>query len=160
MICSFIPGRIRLRSPRFKNADSISFVINSLKEQPGICKVENNLNTGSVLIHYNPEKIDQQAALNALALLGEDEPLFDDNAEIQSGCACAAPRRPRINKEAVEYFSMLSAFIICTSSAFLRSKGLHVYSGLTLAGLTVQHVFKYRKYLQAIFSSPFSPKAD
>ncbi len=56
-----------------------------------------------------------------------------------------------LKKEAVEYAAMTTAFVICTSSAFLRSKGLHVYSGLTWAGLTLQHMYKYRQRLLKAF---------
>ncbi len=62
-----------------------------------------------------------------------------------------SPRLGQINKDAAEYLAMTGAFIVCTGSAALRSKGLHIYSGLTLAGLTVQHLYKYRKRLLAYF---------
>lgn len=154
MICSFIPGRIRLRSPRFREADNVSALVAILKEQPGMLKIENNPNTGSLLIHYDPEKIDQESALKALALLQTDEErLADDESEPESDCSEAALSLPQINKEAVEYLGMIGAFAVCTSSAFLRSKGLHVYSGLALAGLTVQHIYKYRKRLQRLLSN-------
>lgn len=55
------------------------------------------------------------------------------------------------NKEALEYLGMTAAFVLCTSSAFLRSKGLHIYSGISLAGMTLSHIFKYRHRLAGRF---------
>ena len=155
MICSFIPGRIRLRSPRFKDAETVAALTALLKDQPGFISLENNLSTGSLLLRYDPEKVNQEAALAALDLLenedGQTAPPVDD----ETACGCTGPElmeKLRRNKDAVEYVSMIGAFIVCTSSAFLRSKGLHVYSGLALAGLTIQHVVKYRRRLAAIFN--------
>lgn len=150
MICSFIPGRIRLRSPSFMDEETVATVMDMLKSQPGLLSVENNLNTGSLLIRYDPVKVDQQAAMAALELLSEDE----NQAEETEPAALSQASWPPVNlsKDAVEYVSMIGAFIVCTSSAFLRSKGLHVYSGLALAGLTVQHLLKYRKRLAAILT--------
>lgn len=149
MICSFIPGRIRLRSPLFTDEKSVAMVMDLLKNQPGLQNIENNLNTGSLLIFYDPDKLDQEAVLAALELLEtaeKTEPLRPNEA------SCPLPSI-RLNKEAVEYISMIGAFAICLSSTFLRSKGLHVYSGLALAGLTVQHLIKYRKRLLFILKS-------
>lgn len=144
MICSFIPGRIRLRSPLFTDEKAVALVMDMLKNQPGLEKIENNLNTGSLLIFYDPDKLDQEAALAALELLETEE----KTEPISKG----RPSLPsiRLNKDAIEYMSMLGAFAVCVSSTFLRSKGLHVYSGLALAGLTVQHLIKYRKRLLSI----------
>lgn len=44
-----------------------------------------------------------------------------------------------------------AAFVISTGSAFLRSKGLHIYSGILLAGVTLSPIYKYRHRLAAHF---------
>lgn len=147
MICSLLPGRVRLRSPRFRDAETVAAVNTLLKDQPGFISLENNLNTGSLLIRFDPDQVDQEAALAALTLLEEDDD-SEEASELYSEAAGAVPFR--LNKDAAEYLGMIGAFVVCLSSGFLRSKGLHVYSGLTLAGLTVQHVVKYRKRLAAL----------
>lgn len=168
MICSYIPGRIRLRSPRFREAETVAALMAILKDQPGLTGLENNLNTGSLLIRFDPEKVDQQTALAALNFLEEE----DAGEQSRACCGCGACEnrggrdaghqsgpawdddQPSLfpqNKEALEYAAMVGAFVICTASGFLRAKGWHIYSGLTLAGLTVQHLVKYRDRLRSLF---------
>ena len=154
MICSFIPGRIRLRSPRFKDVETVTALTSLLKDQPGFIGLENNLSTGSILLRYDPEKVDQESALAAFDFLENEVDEVGTVAE-ETVCGCSDSElmeRIRQSKDAVEYVSMIGAFMVCTSSAFLRSKGLHVYSGLALAGLTIQHIAKYRRRLAAIFT--------
>lgn len=140
MICSILPGRVRLRSRRFKNAEAVASLIPFLESQPGVLSVENNPNTGSLLVRFDPDQVDREATLAALSFLEEG----DESPEVSGPLG--------LNKEAAEYVAMLGAFVVCLSSGFLRSKGLHIYSGLTLAGLTVQHVVKYRGRLAAILN--------
>ncbi len=147
MICSILPGRVRLRSPRFRDAETVAAVTALLKGQPGLLSLENNLNTGSLLIRFDPDQVDQAAALAALTLLEPDD---DPEAALEPESEAGAPPF-RLSQDAAEYLGMVGAFVVCLSSGFLRAKGLHVYSGLTLAGLTVQHLIKYRKRLAGLF---------
>lgn len=166
MICSFIPGRVRIRTPRFKDPDLASTAATLLREQPCVRKVTANPETGSLLIEYDPEKLDMEAALKVLEQIDPEglewflaqnqvtaeegcDGLPEDFLDEVGDCGCFSMS----NKEAVEYAAMVGAFVVCTGSAFLRSKGLHLYSGLSLAGLTLNHIYKYRRSLLARFRS-------
>jgi len=167
MICSFIEGRVRLRDPRFKNEETAAMLTALLLERPGIIAARANPRTGSLLIEYDPETLDQEEALKALKMIDPEGAAWLEACsapagleEVEETDLEAAPQLPAFlqaamkggpRQEAVEYAALSLAFVVCTSSAFLRSKGLHVYSGLTLAGLTLQHVYKYRRRLMRMF---------
>ena len=158
MICSFIPGRVRFRSSQLKNQEIVSSIITLIKSETGVLQVENNLLTGSLLVHYNPEQISQKTVLEALDLLELAQTENVESKELPRG---ASPTHSgsliggqlagiKLNKQALEYLFMIGALVVCTSSAFLRGRGLHVYSGLTLVGMTVQHLITYRHKLKNI----------
>ena len=162
MITSFINGRVRLRDARFKDPEFAATAVALIKDYHGVTKVSANSNTGGLLIEYDPEKLDMEAACEALASFDPQAgEWIDDYIAASCGCcgaesAAAEPQDEAsadlmanlaAKKDAIEYAAMTGAFVVCASSAFLRSKGWHIYSGLTLAGLTVQHMYKYRKRL-------------
>ncbi|MDR0882418.1 MAG: hypothetical protein LBP55_07735 [Candidatus Adiutrix sp.] len=153
MIASFINGRARIRNPRFKDPDAAATAAAELKTRPGVLRASANPATGGILLEYNPLEMEPEAAFTILAEL--DPEGFDDfltrlaNLEAQAASAENQPA-PGRNNETAEYATLLLAFLVCSSSAFLRSKGLHVYSGLSLAGLTIQHVLKYRRRIMGI----------
>lgn len=165
MITSFINGRVRLRDPRFKDEGVCASIEELLRDHPSVTSVKANPKTGGVLIEYDPETLSLEEARQALAaIVPEGAQWLEDYECAMGGCSVAVdfegvnltlpPGPPhgfgfgggrRLNPDAAEYLAMTGAFVVCTSSAFLRSKTLHVYSGLTLAGLTVQHIWKFRK---------------
>lgn len=57
MITSFIPGRIRFRSPIFQDSDIYSAVFPIIKNLREITSFSYNQKTGSLLVQYDPEKI-------------------------------------------------------------------------------------------------------
>ena len=159
MICSFIPGRVRFRSNQLKNQEIVSSIITIIKSEAGVLQVENNLLTGSLLVYYNPEQISQETVLAALDLLEatQDENISSDKLIDGVSTPTSLGKRVgyqlsgiKLNKQAMEYLVMIGALVVCTSSAFLRGKGLHTYSGLTLVGMTVQHLITYRHKLRNI----------
>lgn len=170
MIVSFIPGRVRIRNPRFKDPDTSSTAATLLREHPCVIRVTTNTTTGGLLIEYDPDKLDPEAAQHALGLI-DPEALdwFNTRNQASPESACegddpvgengpmAVPSSPwpalAANKEALEYLGMTAAFILCTGSAFLRSKGLHIYSGISLAGMTLSHIYKYRHRLACRFKN-------
>lgn len=164
MIASFIPGRVRIRNPRFKDPDLASTAVTLLREHPCVLKATANSTTGGILIEYDPEKLDLEAARQALEMIDPEamdwfeamnRPGGPEPAEAPA-CGCGTAKLRGVpapwaamaaNREALEYLGMVVAFAACTGSAFLRSKGLHIYSGISLAGMTLNHIYKYRKSL-------------
>lgn len=84
MIVSFIPGRVRIRNPRFKDHDTASTAATLLREHPCVIRVTTNPTTGSLLIEYDPDKLDPAAAQQALGLI-DPEALDRFNAQLQAG---------------------------------------------------------------------------
>lgn len=167
MITSFINGRVRLRDPRFKDEETCAVLEELLKDHPGVTRVTANPRTGGLLIEYDPDRVSLDEAKRLLtAAAPEGAQWLEDYECALGGCSIAVnlrgedmtlppPPSPgfggfrRLSPEAAEYLTMTGAFIVCTGSAFLRSKNLHIYSGLTLAGLTAQHIWKFRKRIAA-----------
>ncbi|MDR1044368.1 MAG: hypothetical protein LBP33_04515 [Candidatus Adiutrix sp.] len=169
MINSFIPGRVRIRDARFQDPETCAKVRAFLKSRPWLKKVSANPATGGLLIEYDPKKLNMEEALRDLAAVDPEGAAWireQTAPEAEAGAGgeeieddgdppAGQPLGPAgLSPEAAEYLALSGAFVVCASSAFLRSKGLHVYSGLTLAGLTIQHVYKYRKRLLALFRGP------
>jgi hypothetical protein len=66
-----VPGRMRVKSPRVKNNPRAAKEIkNLLSLIHGVNSTEFNLTTGSVLIHYHPEKLDRRDLINLLSEKG------------------------------------------------------------------------------------------
>lgn len=57
MITSFFPGRIRLRSPVFKDTVIVEEAQRILSQFSAATDIQCNPRTGSVLLEYNPEEI-------------------------------------------------------------------------------------------------------
>jgi hypothetical protein len=150
-----------------KDPETVSGIAAGLNSHPGVKLVVANPLTGGLLIEYDPARVDMESArqaLQAIAPAGEDwleeygaarrgsMPLATVEPDIScDGSQSCSPRPGRISKDAAEYLTMTGAFAVCAGSAALRSRGWHIYSGLTLACLTVQHLYKHRKRLLAYF---------
>lgn len=68
MITSYFPGRIRLRSPIFKDKEISLLLKNILEKHEAIKKITHNHVTGSVLLEYNESNL----PLEKLKALKED----------------------------------------------------------------------------------------
>jgi hypothetical protein len=70
-----IPGRLRIKSPVLKNNQKAEFELRkALSTLEGIGVVETNLITGSILIHYNPKRINKNDILRLLINKGYFDP--------------------------------------------------------------------------------------
>lgn len=157
MITSFIPGRVRIRDERFKDQDTATLITGLIKEHPAVSSATANTMTGGILIEYDPEQLDTGEACQALeAIDPEISAWIDDYEEAlvaswrpfagMGGNKCGGPSR---NK--AELAILTGSFLVCLASGFLRSKNLHIYSGLALAGASVEHVYKHRRRYMAAF---------
>ena len=57
MVTSFIPGRIRLRAPVFKDEELCAKARKILESSDAVKSVEHNPVTGSILLLYDPERV-------------------------------------------------------------------------------------------------------
>jgi hypothetical protein len=65
-----VPGRIRIRIPAIRHNRSKAAEVKNLFNFDGIEKVEVNHLTGSVVVMFNPEKLNAQFLLDALSEKG------------------------------------------------------------------------------------------
>lgn len=76
-----VPGRLRVKSPFLKHKPiKCQRVVEHLEGRRGIDKVKVNHLTGSVVVHYDPEEIDEDGILNIL----EYDRLFDRSLAVRN----------------------------------------------------------------------------
>lgn len=69
--CHALAGRLRIKMASIKRSPANAREIEEhLREFPGITKVKANAKTGSVLIHYDDDRIRQSGVLEAVQALG------------------------------------------------------------------------------------------
>jgi hypothetical protein len=69
-----VPGRLRIKNPIFKNRNNHDTVKKILSVLEGIGTVDFNATTGSILVYYNPSRIDHRDILHALQRKGYFDP--------------------------------------------------------------------------------------
>lgn len=66
-----VPGRLRLRLPQFKQRPQrMGRVDEALQGLAGVDRIEHKRSTGSVVVYYDPDVMDETRILNALAYNG------------------------------------------------------------------------------------------
>ncbi|MDR1685237.1 MAG: hypothetical protein LBR82_02145 [Desulfovibrio sp.] len=69
MIASFIDGRVRIRAEALKQAEIMSMAKSLAQSRQGVLKVEGNVGTGSLLVHYDPAVITRETLLETAKIL-------------------------------------------------------------------------------------------
>jgi hypothetical protein len=116
-----VPGRLRVKSPFLKHQPiKCQCVVENLRGHRGIDKVKVNHLTGSVVVNYDPDAIDEDVILNIL----ECDKLFDRTQAVRNDAQinlAAARAGKAVGRAAFSYFvgralesnglSLLAAFI-------------------------------------------------
>lgn len=146
MISSFCDGRVRLRHPALKDADTVNGLVAILNGYPGVLEVKSNLLTGSLLVLYDPEAISQEDLAKAAAKLEEQvgavEPGPDGCGIIQNcgqglrSLVCSMPRKYEIG--------LLNATFALCLLGLLGPKRLHYWAGGAFALLVAAHLLRRR----------------
>jgi hypothetical protein len=116
-----VPGRLRVKSPILKHRPiKCQRVVESLGGRRGIHKVKVNQLTGSVIVNYDPDEIDEDGILNIL----EYDNLFDRTQAVRNDAhrdLAAARAGKAVGRAAFSYvlgkalesngLSLLAAFI-------------------------------------------------
>ena len=76
MITSFVPGRIRLRSPMFFDTEITQTLLAVLRRVKAVRKIDLNGKTGSLLILYSSEAVPAEKLKPLLPLACELKPAF------------------------------------------------------------------------------------
>ncbi|MDR3175758.1 MAG: hypothetical protein LBU06_04420 [Desulfovibrio sp.] len=69
MITSFIDGRVRIRAKALKHAETMAMAKKFAQTRQGVLKVEGNVGTGSLLVHYDPAVITRETLIRTAELL-------------------------------------------------------------------------------------------
>ncbi len=153
-VTSFVEGRIRLRHPLFKNAELAAQLQELLQNLPGMESLQYNARTGSFLLEYDPDILDQDT-LTKLLEEGENW-LAQNNALIQkeepSKTTFALPsftkklttreKRKMFNRTMAVFYGMTIL------SLGVGSKRTHVIAGSVFLGLSLWHIKRMHKALK------------
>lgn len=69
-----VPGRLRLKSPFFKNRETHDNIKKMLAGLGGIATTDFNATTGSILVYYNPAQIKTEYIVGAFQRAGYFDP--------------------------------------------------------------------------------------
>lgn len=139
MIASFIPGRVRLRSRALKNPETMRAVLDMAEGFEGVVSAAPNRKTGSVLIIYDPEVIDEE--MLAIAAAAFEDQFGAEEREEAAGAAgfpnCLKGRRGELN--------LLLGALGLTVAGLTLGKGAHAALGGFFCLLSAKHVYDRRK---------------
>lgn len=68
-----IPGRVRVASERLKKSEVGEVLLDQLEKVDGIESIKINTQTGSLLLNYNPEMLEEEILIMALITLIEEK---------------------------------------------------------------------------------------
>lgn len=69
-----VPGRLRLKSPFFRNTNIHDDIKKMLALLGGIATIDFNATTGSIIVYYNPAQIKPEYIINAFQKKGYFDP--------------------------------------------------------------------------------------
>ena len=146
---SYMPGRLRLRHPALKSPEAASALNDFLGKMEGVTALEINPRVGSLLLYWDPEKLDIES-LKAMALMFL--PKEEKAEEAEKPCPLSG-LNPLHSTKAVNQFvnrSMTATFLLMLSGLVpgLRlGRQVHVAAGAAFAALAAWHMARYRKTL-------------
>ncbi len=157
IIVSYTEGRVRLRHVLLKNPVLGAEIISMLNSFPGIENIQHKSLTGSLLINYDPEILNEEAITALLAQgeewLKENTPVkesvsLDKNAQKQS-FPTEKPKKilTKDQKRKIFYGGMITSFMTMLVSGGVGSKKTHYVAGSIFAGLTLMHMWRMRKII-------------
>ncbi|MDR1126373.1 MAG: hypothetical protein LBM64_10015 [Deltaproteobacteria bacterium] len=148
MISSFCEGRVRLRHPALKDADSVGGLVAMLNEYPGVLETRSNLLTGSLLVLYDPAAISREDLARAAVLLEEQlgamEPA-EPTEQAEGGRGCARTLRSLLYSVPAKYeIGLLNASFGLCLLGLLGPRRLHYWAGGAFALLAALHLLRRR----------------
>lgn len=148
-IVSAVPGRIRIRDARLRDAARQERLGAALAEIDGVVEVEGNPRTGSMLLRYTPEhatRVEMEARVSA-AVGAELAP--PPAAPREEARAPRTPRRwqrdRRLNTWAK--YGMLGSLGVSLALAAAGNKKAHAATGGLFLGLLGIHMAVHRRHL-------------
>lgn len=151
MIAASIPGRLRLRNARLRQAATGRCLAESLQAIDGVLSVEARPESCSLLLRYDSARC-QRTAMEAAALAAVGR-VFPDAPDVSDG-RTAAPRPAGSSRRQrsrdwnrVAKLGMLASLPLSLALAAAGAKKLHIVSGGAFTLLLLVHLLVHRRHL-------------
>ncbi len=150
LVTSFVNGRVRLRHPIFKDSQAAHKVTEALQTVNGIAKLEHNARTGSILIQYDEEILEQD---NLISLLkqGVDGLDFELNNQPIPKPTCCIPasfkKLTTREKRKIYNRTMAVSLGISALAIGVGNERIHAIAGCVFLGLSLGHIKRMHKGL-------------
>lgn len=137
MILSATSGRIRIRSPFLKARTLANTAKQCIEDYPGVTEVRSILQTGSIVVRYDTEKVDEQAL----------------EAHIER--VCTPKKRPKSKQQKTltkqlnraTKIGMVGSLASSLALGFMGKKKPHIYTGTAFVAFAGLHMAKHYKTL-------------
>lgn len=139
MITSTVSGRIRVRSCSLKSRQFSEDASRSIQQFEAVDSVRTNLRSGSLIVTYNPELIEEQLI----------------EREVEEICLQKAMKKPAKRKSrpvsakvgTVSKYGMMATLVPSIALGFAGKKKLHIYTGIAFLAFAGLHTTRYYKTL-------------
>lgn len=145
LIASSLPGRMRLRHQAWRQVPELQELATAAGRWPGILGVDANPLTGSLLLHYDPDRLPQAELEAAIATMAREhlpEPPAGGRREPRRGRGT-----PRVRANRVAKRGMVITLAASLALAAARSKRWHIYTGNAFLAFLAIHLYVYRRHL-------------
>lgn len=144
MIVSYIPGRVRLRAAALQDPATARKILDMLEGFEGIESATSNLETGSLLVLYDPGVISEEMLMQAAVAFEEE---FGGEApRARSGGPRSAFALPFFLARRLELNALLGSLGLTVASAFVGRRA-HIAAGVLLCLLSAKHVYDRRNQM-------------
>lgn len=160
LLCSRLPGRIRVRHPALRARAGHSTLAEQLARWDGMISVEGNLSTGSLLLHYDvarcvPADMEARVAEAAAAIIGITATPAATPAptpRLAPTPQLAAISRRITSRSTLRQLNRgakigMMASLPLSLAALAFSKRTHTAAGVVFVALTLVHMTANRRYL-------------
>ncbi len=153
-VTSFFEGRVRLRHPLFKDVELAAELQVLLQNIPGMESLQYNARTGSFLLEYDPEILDQDTLTSLLQegekWLAQNESLLHKEKPTKSLLALPSFTKNLTTREKRKLFNRTMAVFygMTILSLGVGSERTHVIAGSVFLGLSLWHIKRMRKALK------------
>lgn len=156
MITSFIDGRVRIRAEALRDEGNMALVLAVINAQEGVTEVVSNPRTGSILVHYDPEKIPRETLLEAAAALEQQLAPMAEVGTRKSGSSFLAVLSCRGNKKGgrisplspLAESALMAGLLLLTVVTGYTNKKSHFLMAASFAGLAGIHMYDRRRCLK------------
>lgn len=137
-LVSSLPGRIRVRDKALRHPDRLAHVHASLARMPGVSDVQSNAATGSVLLHFDGQRIDVddlEAQVDSLI----------DQAPVPPRAKSRRALRLRVNQ--IAKAGMLGSLASSLALAAAGQKKWHAATGCVFVACLGAYLTVHRKHV-------------